>query len=127
MRQAGDLHIQTDGGAVILGDVDTGGGDFVGRDQIANELFALARTDARDLQPSPQERRRIKAALDTVWEQALQGETADLVRLEKALGLLAEQDPRVAEAVLTAVRHPATRATPAVKALAEKLLAPPQE
>jgi hypothetical protein len=125
IRDAGEMYIDSGGGAVVVGDVAVIGGDFVGRDQIVADLFAQASDEVREAEPSRQARRRLRAALKAVQDQVTQGEEADLERLEEALAVLANQDPRLINAVLAAVLNPATRTAPAVRALAESVAGQP--
>jgi hypothetical protein len=127
IRDAGEMYINSGGGTVILGDIERIEGDFIGRDQIVTDLFAQASAQVREVESVRQARRRLRSALKTIQEQATQKELADLELLEKALTVLANQDPRLIEAVLTAVLNPATQATPATRKLVEKTLEQPQK
>ncbi|MFL7791005.1 MAG: hypothetical protein AB8I69_02610 [Anaerolineae bacterium] len=126
IREAGEMHIDTGGGAVIWGDTYVEG-DFAGRDKIVSATFSQAADVMKEVEPARKARRNLEAALKTVQDQIAQGETANLELLEEALSILANQDPRVIEAILTAVLHPATQATPSIKALAKDTLAEPSK
>ncbi len=124
--------IHTEGGSYIEGNVNTGGGDFVGRDKISfdtemNGIFTLSiliqRLIAARQSISPEEKDDLMVlAKDLEYEVGL-GEMADEGNLARRLRFLGKLDPEILLAVLQKLVDPAAGFSSVVRRVAEKMSA----
>jgi len=126
-------RIETGGGAYIAGQVDTGGGDFVGRDQVKQvglngsdiaELFKpiYATIEAR-LGTSPEDRADMKAEVQEIQAEVAKGDKADEGFLARRLRNLKRMAPDVLEVVLATLANPAAGLTTVASKVARKMQA----
>jgi hypothetical protein len=119
------------GGAYVEGKVDTGGGDFVGRDQHnLNEAQAaelgrlfesiIARVEARP-GLDPDDKGDLISDIQGVQAEAVKGEQADETSLERLLRNIGRMAPDILEVVLAALVNPASGLTTAVRKVAERI------
>ena len=123
--------INTGGGAYIEGGVNTGGGDFVGRDQYNTmglnsvdvaRLFAIfyAAVEAR-ANTSPSDKSDLKAELKEVEKEVAKGDDANETFLSRRLRNVGRMAPDILEVVLTTLAKPASGLALMVRKLAEKM------
>jgi cell division septum initiation protein DivIVA len=112
----GKRVINTGGGAYIEGSVHTGGGDFVGRDQVKTRglsaadvvnLFEpiYARIEARP-NTSLEDKADLKADVQELQAEVSKGEKADESLLSRRLRHIRRLAPDIGELVVAALTHP---------------------
>jgi hypothetical protein len=118
--------IHTGGGVYIEGNVNTGGGDFVGRDKISYGAapapgpspFRALRLQVARL-PDPETRAELEGALDRLEAEAAKGPAADEQRVLRWLTFLEGASPELGVAARAAFRNPDSRLPGAFRRAAE--------
>ncbi len=116
-RPGQTYYINTGGGAYILGQVNTGGGDFAGRDQvkttgpdadaIAQVFEAIyARIEARPA-TGPEDKADLKIDVQEIQAEIKKGEGVDEAFLSRRLRNIQRMAPDILEVVLAALTGPA--------------------
>ena len=106
--------VSTGGGTYIEGNIDTGGGDFVGRDKIIqsgakpDEIAAAFLTIYKGIEkiPDPADRTEAHETAQKLETEARKGEQADEKRVERWFKFLAEIAPDVMDVVTTTFINP---------------------
>jgi hypothetical protein len=129
----GDQHkINTGGGAYIEGKVDTGGGDFVGRDQHKStglnaeqvaRLFERINIEIDAKEMSETDKQDLKADINELKVEAEKGDQADDSFLMRRLRNIRRMAPDILEVVLAALTNPAAGFTLSVQKIARKMRA----
>ncbi len=123
-------HINTGGGAFVVGGVNTGGGKFVGRDDYSttgltgDEVARLfesiyARIDARP-NTSDADKADLKADVQEVQAEAAKGEQANEGFLARRLRNIGRMAPDILEVVLATLANPAVGLGMVGKKIAER-------
>jgi hypothetical protein len=127
----GKRIIKTGGGAYVEGNVDTGGGDFVGRDQVntaglsAEEVAALfermyATIEARP-NTSPEDKADLKAEVQEIEVEVKKGDEADETFLARRLRNLKRMAPDILDVVVATLANPAAGFSAVVNKVAQRL------
>jgi hypothetical protein len=129
----GDQHtINTGGGAYIEGKVDTGGGDFVGRDQHKStglnaeqvaRLFERINIEIDAKEMSETDKQDLKADIKELKVEAEKGDQADDSFIMRRLRNIQRMTPDILEVVLAALTNPAAGFTLSVQKIARKMRA----
>ena len=119
--------VNTEGGAYIGCNVNTGGGDFVGRDknvQISSHTqnpFAPVYHAIQESQRTPAEKTDLTADVKEIEAQVVQGELVDESFLARRLRTLKRMAPDISEVILSALAGPGAVVGTVVKKLAEQV------
>jgi len=99
-------HYDTGGGAVVKGNVDTGGGAFAGRDQITIQTaFDELRAKAAAI-TDEDTREDLESTLDKLEREAGKGDAANENRIKGYFNFLAEMAPDIWEMVVKTFINP---------------------
>jgi hypothetical protein len=131
-----DLHqenrtVDTGGGSYIEGNVETGGGDFVGRDQISNVYYSLevdrlfqtiyAHLDRKDLPAAHRE--DLQADLKEVEQEVAKGDQVDEGFLARRLRNIQRMAPDILDVILASIVNPVAGGLLALRKIVEKMKA----
>jgi hypothetical protein len=124
-------EIRTGGGSYIEGKVDTGGGDFVGRDQYKTTSSGTAEAAAlfekiftaidEHSRLNPVEKEDLKSQVEEVKAEAAKGDQADESFLSRRLRNIQRMAPDILDVVLATLGNPAAGFGLAVRKIAERI------
>ena len=126
----GKRVISTGGGAYVEGQVDTGGGDFIGRDktisaaEIKNVFTPIYENIDSKPQISPEDKSDLKAEVQEVETEVAKGEEADESFLARRFRNIGRTAPDILDVVLATLTNPTAGFAMAVAKIAEKAKAP---
>ncbi|MCL4300583.1 MAG: hypothetical protein KJ077_32905 [Anaerolineae bacterium] len=120
--------INTGGGMYNEGSINTGGGDFVGRDQITGitgaELAQLFQTVYQRIETRPADpnvdKEEVKETVQKIEQEAKKGEEANPTKVERWLKTLKEMAPDIGDVTIACLTNPAAGVAMVIKKIAEK-------
>lgn len=99
-------QVNTQGGAYVRGNVDTGGGDFTGRDHTSVSLaFQDLKKLAHDIEDADT-RDEVQSAIARIEKETQKSELADEKKIRRWLNFLAEAAPDVWKAIIAIFANP---------------------
>ena len=122
--------INTNGGAYIEGKIDTGGGNFIGRDQYetigfnpmeVDLLFNKISTEIDAIDLDETDKKDLISDIKEVLAESKQGSKANKSVLMRLLRNIQRMAPDVHEAVLAAITNPASGFAPSVQNIARTI------